>query len=169
MSSSCHPLTFLLCSMRPADSSWPSVFYVLQQHLVMPPGMAGRAASSGFRFNSPYLHVMSATTLSYGTIVALDCSDSCFRELSGVPSGKRAPPACQGLNQKKTPTPTVICCHLSIRVQCLQGRCGRNHLNKRREFWRYCGAWEGMARYRELDSLVWKSKLKRPGRRGWSI
>ena len=30
----------------------------------------------GFRFSSLYLHVMSATTLSCGTIVAVDCSDS---------------------------------------------------------------------------------------------
>ena len=33
-------------------------------------------ASSGFTFSSPYLRVMSATTLSCGTNVALDCSDS---------------------------------------------------------------------------------------------
>ena len=49
-----------------------------------------RSASAGFRFSWPYLRVMSATTRSCGTIVALDCSDSCFRELSRVRSGKRA-------------------------------------------------------------------------------
>ena len=34
------------------------------------------AAFYGFGFSLPYVGVMSATTLSCGTIVALDCSDS---------------------------------------------------------------------------------------------
>ena len=54
----------------------------------MPAGLAVLGASSGFRFSSPHLRVVSATTLSFGTMVALDCSDSCFPELSQVPSGK---------------------------------------------------------------------------------
>jgi hypothetical protein len=34
----------------------------------MPMGVAVPAASSGFRFSSPYLRVMSAATLSWGTM-----------------------------------------------------------------------------------------------------
>ena len=77
-----------------------------EKHLEMPTGVVVPAASSGFRFSSPYLCVMSATTLSFGTMVpvALNCSDSSFRELSPVPSGKRALPAYQGLFQKKDGT-----------------------------------------------------------------
>ena len=46
-----------------------------QQRLGMPPGVAMAAASSGFGFSSPHHRVMSATTLSCGTIVggALGC------------------------------------------------------------------------------------------------
>ena len=43
--------------------------------LGMPTGVAVPTVSSGFRLSSPYLCVMSATTLSCGTTVALDCSD----------------------------------------------------------------------------------------------
>jgi hypothetical protein len=43
----------------------------------MPTGVAVPAGSSAFRFSQPYLRVISATALSCGTIVALDCSDSC--------------------------------------------------------------------------------------------
>ena len=39
----------------------------------MPTGVAVPAAPSGFRFSLPYLRVMSATVVSCGTIVALDC------------------------------------------------------------------------------------------------
>ena len=42
----------------------------------MPTGVAVPAASSGFRFSSPYLRVMSASTLSCGTLVALASFDS---------------------------------------------------------------------------------------------
>ena len=104
----------------------------------MPTGVAVPAAFPGIRFSLSSLRVMPATTSPCGTIVALDSSDPRFREISPVPSGERASPACHGLDP---PPPPKGC--LKDRMGCRLRPLILVWTKTRRRLWSELHLWNG--------------------------
>ena len=87
----------------------------------------GSSAFPGFRISLSSRRVMSATTSPCGTIVASGSSDPCFREISRVPSGERASPACHSLNPLPKKKDEYTTCYTCCDTHGVQSRQGCHH------------------------------------------